>query len=140
MNFPPVTVQGRDDFKPLALIAEDHLDTRALLKIVLEMKGCEVLESQEGRQAADIAKKVRPDIVVLNVPYQNPQSFAEVRQIRNNTLLDKTQVIITSTDSSSAFYEKVLESGCDEFLVKPYDTRKLESILERHLATPENDA
>jgi PleD family two-component response regulator len=51
---------------PVVLIVEDHEDTRAMLKVYLEMGGCRVLEADNGATAVELAETARPDIVLMD--------------------------------------------------------------------------
>src|SRR5436190_1642873 len=107
--------------KPLALIAEDHRDSRDLLRIILEMKGCEVVEAEDSQQAFCMAEGVHPDIVVVNVTFRDADLLTVVGQMRQQSSPIPTPLIITSSCATPAFRDKAIAAGCDEFLVKPFD-------------------
>jgi len=121
--------------KPLALIAEDHPDSRDLLRVILEMKGCDVVEAEDSQQAFSMAEGVHPDIVVVNVTFRDADLLTAVGEMRRQT--SPTPLILTSSCTAPAFRDKALATGCDEFLVKPYDFKELDYILERHLPPPQ---
>jgi len=124
--------------KPLALIAEDHPDSRDLLKVILQMKGCEVVEAEDSRQAFRMEEGVHPDIVIVNVTFRDTDLLTTVKQTRQQT--SPATLILTSSCATPAFRDKALATGCDEFLVKPYDFKQLDFILERHLHESQPDS
>ncbi|HEU4507298.1 MAG TPA: response regulator [Pyrinomonadaceae bacterium] len=52
---------------PLVLIVEDHADTREMLRILLNMNGCRVIEAEDGEQAMSVAEKGHPDLILLDL-------------------------------------------------------------------------
>ena len=117
--------------KPLALIADDHPDSRDLLRVILEMKGCEVVEAENSEQAFSMEEGVHPDIVVVNVTFRDTELLTEVGQLRQQT--SPPPHILTSSCATPAFRERALATGCDGFLVKPYDYNQINHILEQLL-------
>jgi len=140
MNTFPIPDGSVSVHKPLALIAENHQDTRALLRMILEMKGCEVVEAEESEQILDLAEDVHPDIVVVNISLYEPQTLNAVGQMRKSSSLGATPIVLTSGDGTAAFRDEAMAAGCDEFLVKPYDPEDLDDALDRHLFTPRKAA
>jgi CheY-like chemotaxis protein len=140
MDSSPNTTCGVPFGRPRALVVEEHQDTRAMLRIILEMKGCEVLEVDEGRQILDLAETLHPDIVVVNVPLRDAETLNAVGQLRQTSSLSETHIVLTSGDGTAAFRNKAIATGCDEFLVKPYDPEELDDILDRSLFTPDKIA
>lgn len=140
MSSSPVTSPSVTFGKPRALVVEEHPDTRALLRIILEMKGCEVLEAEESMQVLDLAETLHPDIVVVNIPLRDSETLSAVGQLRRTSTLSETPIVLTSGDGTAAFRDEAMATGCDEFLVKPYDPEELDNILDRHLFAPDKIA
>jgi CheY-like chemotaxis protein len=52
---------------PTVLVAEDHTDTRLMLRILLERKGYRVVEAGDGLEAVEAARRERPNLVLMDV-------------------------------------------------------------------------
>jgi len=78
------------------LIADDHDVVRAgIRQIVLERKGWEVCgEAATGRQAVDMARQAKPDVVIMDIAMPILNGLEAARQIRKD--LPKTEVLILS--------------------------------------------
>jgi len=57
----------REKNHPVVLIVEDHDDTRELLRTLLSMFGCHVIEAEDGERAMSIAEKSHPDLILLDM-------------------------------------------------------------------------
>src|SRR5947199_7839391 len=65
--------------KPLVLVAEDHEDTRFMLRMIFEMKGCRVVEACDGLQAVEVAGREQPDLILIDGSLPLLDSLAAMR-------------------------------------------------------------
>jgi CheY-like chemotaxis protein len=117
----------------LVLVVEDHEESRKMLKVLLGLKGYEVIEAKEGARALELAKDVHPDLVLMDISSPMPEGLAVYREMRNCSSLGDVPIILTSGYSTDAFRQEVQAAGCEEFLVKPLDFDELDRLLESHL-------
>jgi len=73
--------------KPLVLVAEDHEDTRYMLRTIFEMKGCRVVEACDGLQAVAVAGRERPDLILMDGSLPVLDSLVATRLIRGNAFM-----------------------------------------------------
>jgi DNA-binding response OmpR family regulator len=118
--------------RPRVLIAEDHDDTRALLRVVLERGGCDVLEARDGEEAVRLAESARPDLVLLDRSLPRLDGLAVLRRVRGQAT--RVPVIFLSGHAEPLERSAAFEAGCDDYLVKPIGLDRLTSVLARHLA------
>ena len=64
------------------LIAEDNESIRCLMKILLEEKGCEVLEASNGKEAIELAPEHRPDLILMDLSMPVLDGFEAARRLR----------------------------------------------------------
>lgn len=100
------------------LLAEDHTIVREGFRRMLELDGeLEVVgEAQEGRQAVALAKKLRPNIVLMDIAMPLLNGLEATRQIMK--VLPATKVLILSAHSDDAYVKSATESGAVGFLLK----------------------
>ncbi len=119
--------------RPLVLITDDHEDTRLLLSIVLEMRGCAVIEAADGEQAVRLAESAGPDLILMDGSLPRVDGLAATRRIRRMGRMGRVPIVFVSGHAEPAYRVVALEAGCDEFLVKPLDMRQLGGVLEKYL-------
>ena len=73
--------------KPKVLIVEDHDDTRQMLRILLELKNCQVVEACNGLEAVEIASRELPDLILMDGSLPLLDGLEATRRIRENQLL-----------------------------------------------------
>jgi DNA-binding NarL/FixJ family response regulator len=100
------------------LLAEDHMIVREGFRRLLETEDdLEVVgEAQTGRQAVEMAKKLRPAVVVMDIAMPLLNGLEATRQILQ--AVPTTKVLILSAHSDDAYVEQATESGAAGFLLK----------------------
>ena len=69
---------------PTALVVDDNADTRAVVRWMLEQRGCRVLEAGDGREAVEAVGESRPDLVLLDYRYEDGTGEELCRLIRRS--------------------------------------------------------
>jgi DNA-binding response OmpR family regulator len=120
------------------LVAEDDPVSRRFVVSLLEERGYEVLVAEDGEHALELARSAEPDLLVsdLVMPYRD--GFEVLRAIRNDPKIAHLPVLILSMRDHEDDVVRGLESGADEYVVKPFNARELvariRKLLERRRA------
>ena len=117
--------------KPLVLVAEDHEDTRFMLRMIFEMKGCRVVEACDGLQAVEVASREQPDLILIDGSLPLLDSLAAMRLIRGNAFMRKVFIVALNGWGTLSFRDAALAAGCNDCLNKPIDFKRLERHLVR---------
>jgi two-component system, OmpR family, phosphate regulon response regulator PhoB len=117
------------------LIADDHEDTRLMLKTILEMNRFSVLEAADGEEAVMVTERERPDIVLMDFSLPILDGLSAFRLIRANQTTCDVPVIFLSGRAEPAPQQAVREAGCDDFLIKPFDLKKMVQLIERRIVS-----
>jgi two-component system cell cycle response regulator DivK len=115
------------------LVAEDHEDTRALLRTLLERRGLAVVEACDGFEAVDAAERERPDLILMDGGLPLLDGIAATRRLRGVPALSAVPIVFLSGHAGPQAQSAALDAGCDEYVVKPFDIARLEMVLNRHL-------
>jgi two-component system, NarL family, nitrate/nitrite response regulator NarL len=115
------------------LLAEDHMIVREGFRKMLELEDeLEVIgEAKEGRQAVALAKKLRPDVVLMDIAMPLLNGLEATRQVLK--VLPAAKVLILSAHSDDAYVSNAIESGAVGFLLKQTSAHEVcRAIREVH--------
>lgn len=118
---------------PLILIVEDNEDSRLMLKILLEMWKYRVSEATDGIEAVSLAKKIHPDLILMDVKLPKIDGFEATRRIRESEIISRVPIVILSACAEMIYRRSAALAGADEYLVKPLDFELLEITLEKYV-------
>ena len=115
------------------LVAEDHEDTRYLLRTLLEKRGFAVVEAGDGFEAVAVAERERPDLILMDGGLPLLDGCAATRRLRGLPALKAVPIVFLSGHAGQQHQAAARDAGCDEYVVKPFDFALLENVLTRHL-------
>ncbi len=100
------------------LMAEDHIIVREGFRKMLELDGdLEIVgEAQDGRQAVALAKKLLPNVVLMDIAMPLMNGLEATRQLLKT--LPATKIIILSAHNDDAYIKSAAEAGAKGFLLK----------------------
>lgn len=111
----------------IILVADDAMFMRSILKSILVKQGYEIVEAGDGIQAIEQYKKIKPDIVTLDITMPNMDGLAALKHIREFD--PNANVIMCSAMGQQAMVMEAIQNGAKDFIVKPFQAdRVLESI------------
>jgi DNA-binding response OmpR family regulator len=107
------------------VLIEDDTDLYALLKYNLEKEGFTMEGSQTGRGALDLCRRVKPDLILLDIMLPDSDGLDICKGIRNDVALAHTPVIFLTARASETDRIVGLELGANDYIVKPFFVREL---------------
>ena len=112
------------------LIVDDHeIVRRGLSELLRAHDGWEICgEAKDGRQAVEMTKQLKPDIVILDIGMPNLNGLAATRQLAHQNP-DQKILVLTITDSDHVIRE-ALDAGARGFVLKSDAARDLVSAVE----------
>lgn len=121
---------------PTVLVVDDHEDTRALLRYVLERQRYVVSEASDGAEAVELAEVILPDLIIMDTSLKNMDGLEATRRIRTLTNNNDVPIVFLSGHAQPQAREVALASGANEYLVKPISIEELEIVVDRQLSKP----
>lgn len=117
----------------IALVVDDSPDTLSLINDALDTAGIEVLLALEGRQALSIAKRMRPDIILMDGVMPHMDGFEACRALKADPELASIPVIFMTGLADTDDVVKGLEAGGVDYLTKPINPNELLARMKVHL-------
>lgn len=126
-------VIGYEGRRRKILVADDKRENRLVLLSMLEPLGFEIVMAQNGQQEVEIARRVRPDLILTDLVMPVKTGFEAVQEIRQIPEIEDVPIIAISASAFDIQQKESQTAGCQAFLPKPIDRQKLLSLLEQYL-------
>jgi len=111
------------------LIVDDEDAGRETLQSVLESEGYELEMAENGFQAIEKAKKLLPDVILLDVMMPGMTGFEVCQRIRSDPQIAEIPIIILTALDDRESLLTALKAGADDFIAKPFDRYELRARL-----------
>jgi len=125
-NEPSLPVSRR------ALVAEDAKANQALIQVLLQKMGFEVTIVEDGQQAIEQVRKEAFDIIFMDMQMPVMNGYDATQQIKAMGI--RTPVIAVTAHAMKGDEQKCFDAGCDDYIAKPIDRKKMEQIISEHLS------
>jgi DNA-binding response OmpR family regulator len=123
------------------LLVDDEQDLVWALRHSLSDEGHEVLTAYDGVEALTVARRHRPDLVILDVIMPRLDGLQVCRRLRRDPTLGAVPILFLTVRSAIEDRIKGLDEGGDDYLVKPFDLEELKAriraLLRRAQSAPE---
>ncbi len=107
------------------LIVDDEKDILDLLEFNLQAEGYHIVTARDGEQALELAERVNPDLIILDIMLPQKDGWTVLRELRAKPETASIPVIFLTAKSSEIDEVVGLELGADDYIVKPISLRKL---------------
>src|SRR5919204_5080103 len=107
------------------LVVDDDPDIARFVEVNLRSAGYEVAVAGDGEEALDRASELRPDLVLLDVMMPRLDGFEVAQRLRKNPQTANTSIIMLTAKALSSDKVTGLQSGADDYIIKPFDPIEL---------------
>ena len=112
------------------LYIEDNLTNRLLVLRVLTAEGHTVLEAGNGLDGLDIARRERPDLILIDINMPDLDGYEVAARLRALGEPGQVPIVAVTANVLRGDRERSLEAGCDGYIQKPLDVDLLPSQVE----------
>ena len=119
---------------PKILIVDDDVVNRDILKTRLEAAGYEVAEAANGEEGINLAQKLPPDLIILDVMMPKVDGLLACRILKSNEKTKDIPIVMLTARSQQLEELRGWESGADEYLTKPCDHQRLLEVVVQFLS------
>ena len=118
-------------FLATVLICDDEPSLRELIRISLDGP-YSFAEADDGEKSLEIARRLRPDVVILDMMMPRLSGLEVLSEIRGDRGLAETPVIVLTAQPSTK--DEALRCGADIVMVKPFEPEQITAAVEEVLA------
>ena len=118
--------------KPNALVIDDEIQIRRLLRVCLEGNGYRVEEAATGQEGITLAAQHPPDIVLLDLGLPDMDGVTVLKRLRE---WSRVPVVVLSVREREEDKVAALDNGADDYVTKPFSTAELLArlrVAQRH--------
>ncbi len=119
--------------QPTVLVVEDELAQREVLAYNLDAEGFRVTRAANGEEALLLVEEDRPDIIVLDWMMPNLSGIEVCRRLKTRPNTRSIPIIMLSARSEEVDKVRGLETGADDYVVKPYSVIELMARVRTQL-------
>ncbi|MGR3635953.1 MAG: phosphate regulon transcriptional regulator PhoB [Shimia sp.] len=118
---------------PTVLVVEDEPAQREVLSYNLQAEGFYVETAPDGDEALIVVQEVNPDIIVLDWMLPGTSGIEVCRQLKTRTKTAGIPIIMLSARSEEVDRVRGLETGADDYVIKPYSVLELMARVRNQL-------
>jgi len=116
------------------LVADDESTIRLLCRVNLTAEGMEVLEAPDGEQALELARRERPDLVLLDVMMPGRDGWSVARALADDEDTREIPIVFLTARAETTDRLRAHELGGVGYILKPFDPIRLAGTIETTLS------
>ncbi len=122
------------------LVVDDNLLNLKLARLLLATENYEVRTAEHAAAAMAVLETFHPRLILMDIQLPGMDGLALTRRLRADASLDDCIILALTAYAMEADEQKSLDAGCDGYIAKPLDTRRLPDVvrayLDRRLSLP----
>jgi two-component system, cell cycle response regulator DivK len=121
------------------LYIEDNFQNRRLVKKMLNAAGYEMLEAEDGIKGIEMANAVLPDLILMDINMAGMDGMEATAKLKQSSIAHIPIIALTAA-AMKGDRERIMLSGCDEYLQKPISRQVLIEAVARFLGKGETSS
>ena len=117
------------------LIVDDNASNTKLLAFLLTSKGYQVRTAASAPEALAVLEEFQPALILMDIQLPGMDGLTLTRQLKADPRTSGILVIAATAYAMKGDAERARAAGCDGYITKPIDTRRLPQEIERYLAS-----
>jgi two-component system, cell cycle response regulator DivK len=118
------------------LLVEDNEDNLAVYRTILDHVGYHVIEARDGQEGLARATEDKPDIVLMDISIPKIDGWEVTRRLKSDPETRDIPVVALTAHALDEDREKAFSVGCDGYLAKPVEPRKVVEEVRRFIGPP----
>ncbi len=113
------------------LIVEDNDLNMKLFHDLLEAHGYDTLQTRDGREALELARKHRPDLILMDIQLPEVSGLEVTKWLKQDEDLKSIPIIAVTAFAMKGDEEKIREGGCEAYMAKPISVVNFLETIEK---------
>jgi two-component system cell cycle response regulator DivK len=113
------------------LIVEDNDLNMKLFHDLLEAHGYDTLQTRDGREALELARKHRPDLILMDIQLPEVSGLEVTKWIKQDEDLKSIPIIAVTAFAMKGDEEKIRDGGCEAYMAKPISVVSFLETIEK---------
>ena len=115
------------------LVADDDPDILSIVSMSLETQGYTVYKATNGREAVDLAKQHRPDLVLMDMMMPIVSGYEAVIELKADAATRDITIVGLSAKAMATDMERATDVGIDGYITKPFRIAQVLTVVESYL-------
>lgn len=122
--------------EPLVLVVDDFADAREMYGEYLKFCGFRVAEAQNGVEAIDKAKRLKPDLILMDLSMPVVDGWEATRRLKADASTKSIPVVALTGHAMAGHSESAKSAGCDVVITKPCLPHDLIKEIKKVIGAP----
>ncbi len=119
--------------KASILVVEDNIDNFELVRFLLQRSGFETLWAHSGREAIDMLKTERPELILMDLSLPEMDGWTATERIKSGPETKHIPIIALTAHTLPGDRKRALDVGCDGYLSKPMNIELFTETIQQAL-------
>lgn len=130
-KFRAIRPEAKD--RPIILLIEDTKEATAMVTDYLQMAGYQVLTAREALTGMELAKRTRPDLILMDIHLPGMDGLEATRRLRADPDFRTLPIIALTALAMPGDRERCLAAGATDYVTKPVSLKKLAAMVDQYL-------
>lgn len=130
-KFRAIRPEAKD--RPILLLIEDTKEATAMVTDYLQMAGYQVLTAREALTGMELAKRTRPDLILMDIHLPGMDGLEATRRLRADPDFRTLPIIALTALAMPGDRERCLAAGATDYVTKPVSLKKLAAMIDQYL-------
>ena len=115
------------------MIVEDNELNMKLFNDLLEAQSYEVIQTRNGLEALDLARKHQPDLILMDIQLPEVSGLEVTKWLKEDEALQRIPVIAVTAFAMKGDEERIRQGGCEAYISKPISVMKFLETVKSYL-------
>lgn len=121
------------------LLVEDNEDNLVVYRTILEHVGYRVIEARDGEEGVKNAREQMPDLILMDISIPKMDGWQATQTLKGDEKTRPIPIIALTAHALEEDRQKAVQAGCDGYLAKPVEPRRVVQEVERFVGPARTD-